>query len=109
MAGLFDYEFDRSVFEAHDGLVTMNNMTVLAQHTEFRGGELDFFIVVGEQYRYVVNLRSETGIDIIVFHSDGSVPLSIIRPRNQSELLEVIDTIAGDHEPVLDAAEAVNA
>jgi len=106
MAGLFDYEFDRTVFKVHDNFVTMNRMTVFAQCVTWRDSELDFFTVVGQQYRYVVNLRSESGIDIVVFHSDGKVPLSIIRPRNQSELLEAIDTIASDFEARLDMAGA---
>jgi hypothetical protein len=107
MAGSHDYEFDRSIFAVVDDTrVSMNGPAVLACDIDVRDGKLYYFQVVGKLYRYGVNVVSEGGVEIVVIDHGGSWH-STICPTSQSELIEAINTIQTDHEPVFDGVEAV--
>jgi hypothetical protein len=112
VTGLPDYKFDLTVFEEasdagllRDGPVHMNGMTVLARQAMV-GPRFAHFAVRGALYWYSVSAwPSQVQINVLrgadIYHLERC---SVMHPRNQSELLEAINTIALDFENRLDAA-----
>lgn len=120
MSGLATYQFDPSIFEAvgHDRVSW--GPTVFARNIEVTGYPLTdpddgnvypaSFDIEGLRYYYEVHVWTDK-VEIAVWsgdprHLDTFRKRSTMRPRNQSELLEALDTIGDDFDDWLVAHNA---
>ncbi len=112
MSGLATFEFDTSIFVAYGHDRVSWGPTVFARNIEVTGYPLTdpedgnvypvSFDVEGLQYYYEVHVWTDQ-VEIVVWsgdprHLDTFVKRSTMRPRNQSELLEALETIGADFE-----------
>ena len=113
MSGLATYQFDTSIFGVvGDDLVNWGPSVFAAnvQVDGFPKHDPDddnvypvYFEVVGLRHYYTVSAW-ENRVEIEVCDNDPGVltPRSTMRPRNQSELLEALDTIGADFEELME-------
>ena len=104
MSGLATHQFDLSVFEAVGrNRVRMNGPTVLACNVNIHEGmPMLSFETWGELHYYMVTAW-DNKVEIKVLDPDAITHTSTMLPRNQSELLEALDTMCADFEEWYDA------